>query len=124
MFKSLPLREDIGELNEENAIKRRERREKAYLAKQQLSTLLNSDKQAREVLLKAAASLSKEDITKLVLAQPYRLSYYKIANDELNYRRFFDINELMAIKVERQEVFEEHLELVCKWIKVRHYTTL
>jgi (1->4)-alpha-D-glucan 1-alpha-D-glucosylmutase len=42
----------------------------------------------------------------LVTAQPYRLSYWRVAAEEINYRRFFDVNSLAAIRVEVPEVFE------------------
>lgn len=38
--------------------------------------------------------------------QAYRLSFWRVAADEINYRRFFDVNELAAICMERPEVFE------------------
>lgn len=38
--------------------------------------------------------------------QAYRLCHWRVATDEINYRRFFDINALAAIRVERPEVFE------------------
>jgi (1->4)-alpha-D-glucan 1-alpha-D-glucosylmutase len=41
----------------------------------------------------------------LLEAQPYRLSYWRTALHEINYRRFFDINELAAIRMEDPEVF-------------------
>ncbi len=37
--------------------------------------------------------------------QAYRLSYWRVASDEINYRRFFDINELAALSMEKPEVF-------------------
>jgi len=37
--------------------------------------------------------------------QHYRLAYWKAANDEINYRRFFDVNELIAIRPEQEDVF-------------------
>jgi (1->4)-alpha-D-glucan 1-alpha-D-glucosylmutase len=36
---------------------------------------------------------------------PYRLSFWRVAAEEINYRRFFDINDLAAIRVEDPEVF-------------------
>ncbi len=42
----------------------------------------------------------------LVTAQPYRLSYWRVAAEEINYRRFFDVNSLAAICIELPEVFE------------------
>jgi (1->4)-alpha-D-glucan 1-alpha-D-glucosylmutase len=38
--------------------------------------------------------------------QCYRLSYWRVGSDEINYRRFFDINDLAALAIEREEVFE------------------
>ncbi|QPK80544.1 malto-oligosyltrehalose synthase [Schaalia sp. ZJ405] len=42
----------------------------------------------------------------LVDRQPYRLAHWKVGNEELNYRRFFDVGTLAGIRVERPEVFE------------------
>jgi (1->4)-alpha-D-glucan 1-alpha-D-glucosylmutase len=42
----------------------------------------------------------------LLEAQAYRLSYWRTALHEINYRRFFDINDLAAIRMEDPEVFE------------------
>jgi (1->4)-alpha-D-glucan 1-alpha-D-glucosylmutase len=44
-------------------------------------------------------------IDRLVEAQCYRPAYWRVAGEEINYRRFFDINELAAIRVELPEVF-------------------
>ncbi|MGE0757199.1 MAG: malto-oligosyltrehalose synthase [Pirellulaceae bacterium] len=38
--------------------------------------------------------------------QAYRLSYWRVAADEVNYRRFFDVNELAAVCMENPQVFE------------------
>lgn len=43
----------------------------------------------------------------LLERQHYRLAWWRAANDEINWRRFFDINELVAMRVEDDEVFEE-----------------
>lgn len=42
----------------------------------------------------------------LLSSQAYRLAYWRVASDEINYRRFFDINDLAALRMEREEVFE------------------
>ena len=42
----------------------------------------------------------------LLAAQHYRLATWKIADDELNYRRFFDVTSLIAVRVEEPVVFE------------------
>ncbi len=45
-------------------------------------------------------------LDQLMDAQPYRLAFWRVAGDEINYRRFFDINELAAIRTETPEVFQ------------------
>ena len=42
----------------------------------------------------------------LLEEQYYRLAWWRSANDEINWRRFFDINELVALRMEADEVFE------------------
>ncbi|NIR58616.1 MAG: malto-oligosyltrehalose synthase [Gammaproteobacteria bacterium] len=42
----------------------------------------------------------------LLEAQPYRLSHWRVAADEINYRRFFDINDLAGLRQENPAVFE------------------
>lgn len=48
----------------------------------------------------------------LLSEQTYRLADWRVAGDEVNYRRFFDINNLAAIRMEREEVFAASHELV------------
>jgi (1->4)-alpha-D-glucan 1-alpha-D-glucosylmutase len=48
----------------------------------------------------------------LLEAQVYRLSHWKAAADEINYRRFFDINELAAVCMEEPRVFDESHRLI------------
>jgi (1->4)-alpha-D-glucan 1-alpha-D-glucosylmutase len=40
----------------------------------------------------------------LLARQAYRLSYWRVAAEQINYRRFFDINELAAIRIEEPDV--------------------
>ncbi len=53
----------------------------------------------------------------LLARQNYRLAYWRIARSDLGYRRFFDINNLIAIRVEDQEVFHDTHRLVLDWIR-------
>ncbi|AQP44517.1 malto-oligosyltrehalose synthase [Tessaracoccus flavus] len=45
-------------------------------------------------------------LDELLDRQWYRLAYWKVGNEELNYRRFFDVDTLAAIRVEDQSVFD------------------
>jgi (1->4)-alpha-D-glucan 1-alpha-D-glucosylmutase len=49
--------------------------------------------------------------------QPYRLAYWKTADQQLGYRRFFDVNTLIGLRVEREHVFEETHALILTWLK-------
>ena len=49
---------------------------------------------------------SFDKLAELLDAQAYRLSYWRVAAEEINYRRFFDVNELAAIRVENPAVFD------------------
>ncbi|MEO7909496.1 MAG: malto-oligosyltrehalose synthase [Roseiflexaceae bacterium] len=50
----------------------------------------------------------------LIERQAYRLSYWRVAAEEINYRRFFDVNDLAAIRMDRTEVFEATHKLVLR----------
>ncbi|AUG76570.1 Putative maltooligosyltrehalose synthase [Kitasatospora sp. MMS16-BH015] len=45
-------------------------------------------------------------LPELLARQWYRLAWWRLADSELNYRRFFTVNELIAVRVEVPEVFE------------------
>ena len=51
-------------------------------------------------------------LEKLLTEQHYRLCYWKVGAEQINYRRFFNISELMSVKVENQEVFERTHQLI------------
>jgi (1->4)-alpha-D-glucan 1-alpha-D-glucosylmutase len=55
---------------------------------------------------------SFDDLHELLERQAYRLAYWRTAFHEINYRRFFDINELVALRMEHAEVFEATHTLV------------
>ncbi len=42
----------------------------------------------------------------LLDAQWYRLAYWRMASEKINYRRFFDVTDLVGVRVENPEVFE------------------
>jgi (1->4)-alpha-D-glucan 1-alpha-D-glucosylmutase len=48
--------------------------------------------------------------------QAYRLAYWRVASSEINYRRFFDINQLAGLRMEQGEVFEATHRLLLRLI--------
>jgi len=52
----------------------------------------------------------------LLSEQNFRLSFWKFANEEINYRRFFTINELISVRIEDQKIFEETHKLAFRFM--------
>ncbi|PWD49787.1 malto-oligosyltrehalose synthase [Serinibacter arcticus] len=59
-------------------------------------------------------------LTQLLQAQHYRLAYWRVADEELNYRRFFDVGTLVAVRVERPAVFEATHAVVVDLVRSGH----
>ncbi len=58
---------------------------------------------------------SFDTLERVVEQQHYRLAHWRVAAHEINYRRFFDMNDLAAIRVERDDVFASVHELPLRW---------
>jgi (1->4)-alpha-D-glucan 1-alpha-D-glucosylmutase len=52
----------------------------------------------------------------LLQRQAWRLAHWRVAGDEINYRRFFDVNTLAGIRVEREDVFEATHRTILRWL--------
>jgi (1->4)-alpha-D-glucan 1-alpha-D-glucosylmutase len=50
---------------------------------------------------------SFDRLDELLNMQSYRLAYWRVASEEINYRRFFDVNQLAALRMEDPAVFDE-----------------
>ncbi len=50
---------------------------------------------------------SFDRLDELLNAQSYRLAHWRVASEEINYRRFFDVNQLAALRMEDPAVFDE-----------------
>lgn len=57
---------------------------------------------------------SFDTLHEIIKAQAYRLAYWRVAADDINYRRFFDINDLAALRMENEQVFETTHRLVLR----------
>lgn len=56
-------------------------------------------------------------LDEVVNLQHYRLAYWRTADQELGYRRFFDVNTLIGVRVEREHVFGSTHERVLEWFR-------
>ncbi|MHB8901061.1 MAG: hypothetical protein ACYC6Y_20120, partial [Thermoguttaceae bacterium] len=98
----------------------RERYREQEVASRRLQRLLESSSGIRTALEAAIREINGtagkpatfDVMEKLLDEQWYRLAYWRVAADEINYRRFFDINDLAAIRVELPEVFHAVHSLV------------
>lgn len=59
---------------------------------------------------------SVSDLQTLLDLQHHRLAWWQTGADELNYRRFFDIDDLVAVRVEDPEVFEATHRRILGWL--------
>lgn len=74
--------------------------------------------------LRTDSALSDDDdlssaatITRILDAQHYELMHWRRADAELNYRRFFAVNTLAAIRVENDAVFAESHREIVRWVR-------
>jgi (1->4)-alpha-D-glucan 1-alpha-D-glucosylmutase len=110
----LPLRTD------RNPDRLAERQREKEIAKRRLGALTAASEEVR-AFIEANVALfngrlgdppSFDLLDGLLGDQAYRLSHWRVASEEINYRRFFDINELAAVRMEHKEVFDEAHRLV------------
>ncbi len=60
---------------------------------------------------------SADALDEVLNLQNYRLAYWRTADQELGYRRFFDVNTLIGLRVERPEVFDATHQRVLDWLR-------
>jgi (1->4)-alpha-D-glucan 1-alpha-D-glucosylmutase len=97
-----------------------ERQREKEVVKRRIATLLSDQPVIAEAVSRALEALngkpgdphSFDVLDQLLAMQPYRLAYWRVASDEINYRRFFDINALAALRTDREDVFRATHALV------------
>ena len=67
---------------------------------------------------------SFDGLDQLLNEQAYRLAFWRVAAEEINYRRFFDVNELAAIRVELPRVFDAVHRLILELVSAGAVTGL
>ena len=65
-----------------------------------------------------------DKLDQLLASQWYRLAYWRIASETINYRRFFDVTDLVGLRVENPEVFELRNRRILSWIAEGQVTGL
>jgi (1->4)-alpha-D-glucan 1-alpha-D-glucosylmutase len=88
----------------------------------QLAQTIASSPQTQLWAEKTASEFSSGDegrlrMRKLLSVQNYQLSFWRRAARAVNYRRFFDINDLVSLRQEDPQVFAQTHELVLRWVR-------
>ena len=60
----------------------------------------------------------------LLSEQFFRLAFWKVGNEELNYRRFFTVNDLISLRIEDEKVFETTHSLILDLVEEEKITGL
>ncbi len=109
-----------------------ERYREQQIARRRLDQLVSTSAPVRAALDAAIARFNGEtddprsfdQLERLLDRQWYRLAYWRVAADEINYRRFFDVNDLAAIRVENPRVFDAVHRLVARLLSAGWVTGL
>jgi (1->4)-alpha-D-glucan 1-alpha-D-glucosylmutase len=120
-LKNLPPKEEV-----------RERADQIAFVKSMLWELYSTSAEIKEFIDSNIARFngtegepaSFDPLDRFLAEQLYRLSFWKVAAEELNYRRFFNINELISMRVEEEKVFRHIHELVFKLVREGKVTGL
>jgi (1->4)-alpha-D-glucan 1-alpha-D-glucosylmutase len=118
-LKNLP---GAGERNPERIAEHYREKE---IVKKRLSALVDESPLIRDFVLENVRIFNGERersesfdlLDALLNEQAYRLASWKVASEEINYRRFFDINELAAIRMEEEAVFQESHQLLLEFVR-------
>jgi (1->4)-alpha-D-glucan 1-alpha-D-glucosylmutase len=67
---------------------------------------------------------SFDELHAMLEMQPYRLAYWRVSSEEINYRRFFDINDLVGLRQEDPAAFAQTHGLIRKMLAAGQVTGL
>ena len=93
--------------------------ERAVELKRQLAALMRDDPVARRELEGRIAAFNRDwlELDRLIAEQNWRVAFFRVAEDEINYRRFFNINDLAGLRMELQPVFAHTHRRVLSMLK-------
>ena len=101
-----------------------ERLREKEIVKRRLGALVKESSEIREHLEETVRAFNGvhgdpatfDALDRLLSAQTYRLADWRVAGDEVNYRRFFDVSHLAAIRMEERAVFDAAHGLVLRLV--------
>jgi (1->4)-alpha-D-glucan 1-alpha-D-glucosylmutase len=97
---------------------RRRHRDKAIL-RDQLRRLLEDDGFIASAVDQTVADMNADPdaLHALLDLQNYRLAWWRSADRDLGYRRFFDIDTLIGLRMEDEQVFQDTHSRVLEWVR-------
>ncbi|MBV9727271.1 MAG: malto-oligosyltrehalose synthase, partial [Gammaproteobacteria bacterium] len=98
-----PTPEQVAERSREKEL---HKRRLAALAANDATVAAALDAAVRSFTGTAAEPASFDALHELLELQAFHLAYWRVASEDINYRRFFDVNDLAALRVDNEEVFE------------------
>jgi (1->4)-alpha-D-glucan 1-alpha-D-glucosylmutase len=109
-----------------------ERRRERTVTQRRLGALYEASPQVRAALDEAVHAFngtpgqpdSFDRLDALLDDQAYRLAFWRVAAEEINYRRFFDVNDLAGVRVEVPRVFDDTHRLVLRLVREGKVTGL
>jgi len=117
--------ENLPPSTERDPARTAERRREKEVARDRLVRLVDRSRRIRRHIEAAVTTFNGvphkpatfDRLHELLEAQPYRLAHWRTAFDEINYRRFFDVNELGGLRMEDSCVFGATHGLVLRLIQ-------
>ncbi len=118
-FNHLPGREETA------PEKRAERLRDKEIHKRRLAALCAKSAEVRDFIERTVTKIngtpgdssSFDTLHELIKSQAYRLAYWRVAADDINYRRFFDVNDLAALRQENETVFTQTHEFILQLLR-------
>ncbi len=118
--------------NETDAEKRAERNREKEVIKRRIASLYQQNPDVAAAIYAAVQTFngtvgdpsSFDLLDNLLEQQAYRPAFWRVAAEEINYRRFFDINELAAIRPEEDDVFQDTHALIFRLLTESKITGL
>ncbi|MBU2471862.1 MAG: malto-oligosyltrehalose synthase, partial [Bacteroidetes bacterium] len=104
---------------------KKERLEQSAFAKSILWELYSTNQKVKEFIDESITNFNGEPgkpesfnlLDELLSDQLFRLSFWKVATEEINYRRFFNINHLISLRIEDENVFRGTHTLILNLLK-------
>jgi (1->4)-alpha-D-glucan 1-alpha-D-glucosylmutase len=105
--------------------KRAERNRDKEINKKRLAALCARSRQVASAIEATSSKMngipgepeSFDALHDLIKNQAFRLAYWRVAADDINYRRFFDVNDLAAVRQENEAVFTQTHEFVLQLLR-------